>query len=201
MSVKTIIDRDEFVIEPYTSIGSIERELLEREYVVIKDEDKFIGLLTVSDVVKHGHHLAIDCYTERPFLNADDQIDNAISIMNTYRSTVLPVRDNNNKYMGSITEKRIFGEIIERLRNTVTIEITNVVGDQDLENAKQTFLTDMYHNTKNPIQVIYSSIHILKTSPSEIEKESLFDSIQKSVKQIDILINTLFQEYFHKTKK
>jgi predicted transcriptional regulator len=198
MSIKTLITTDEYVIEPFTSINSVENELQERGYLIIKDEGKFIGLLTIADVVKNGHHLAIDCYTEKTFLSLSDELDDAISIMNSQKETVLPVRTGGGRYVGSITEKKVFMAITERLRNAVTIKITNIVGNEDLENAKQTFLNDMYHNTKNPIQVIYSSIDMLKNEGSMLPRDQLLDSILKSAKQIDILVNALFQEYFYK---
>ena len=46
MQISDFIEVDEIIVDPYTSIQSIEHDLLQKEYVVIKERNRFIGILT-----------------------------------------------------------------------------------------------------------------------------------------------------------
>jgi predicted transcriptional regulator len=184
-------------VKPFAGIDSVENDLIEHKYLVIKDGEKFVGLLTPSDVVRNFHYLAVDCYTKKPAICEDESIDAVVAKMLECKQAVLPVFSKEKEYIGSVMYETILKEICTLMRSNVEISVTNIIGNNDIETVKQNFLAEMFHNTKNPIQVIYSSINILKDNTSKKEQEILINSILTSTKQIDILINKLFQAYFN----
>lgn len=196
VTISNFVNRHEIVVKPFASIDSVEGDLIEHKYLVVKDGEKFVGLLTPADVVRNFHYLVIDCYTKKPAVYENESIEVVVAKMLECKQIVLPVFDLEEEYIGSVMYEMILKEICNIMRNNVEIKVTNVIGNDDIETVKQSFLAEMFHNTKNPIQVIYSSLNILKDSPSEKEREILVNSILTSTKQIDTLINELFQAYF-----
>jgi predicted transcriptional regulator len=191
MYVRACLQQDEIIVHPFASIESIENELLEKTYVVVKEGNEFYGLITMYDVIKMGHNLVIDCIRKRPLVYENESTDNVLNIMNQNNEYVLPVFSNNKEYIGSTTYKRILQEVGLLKRAPVTVCISNMIGDYNTESIKQTLFHELFHNTKNPIQVIYSSINLLKETKCSIETMNLLESIQDSTKQIDDTITNL----------
>jgi CBS domain containing-hemolysin-like protein len=196
MQISDFIEVDELIIDPYTSIQSIEHELLQKEYVVIKDQNRFIGILTVKDLVKNYHQLAIDCYTPKPFLPAEEGLDKAFTTFLESESSVLPVQDKNGSYIGSVTFQHLLKEICYTMRGYIHIQINNITGTPEIESAKRQFVADMLHNIKNPIQTILSAAELLSQDDNRKDFTILLNAIVSSAKQVDELFNHLYVQYF-----
>lgn len=195
MKITNFIERDEYVTEPYTSIYSIEKELFNRGYIVIKEDKKFIGILTICDLAQNYHQLVIDCYTPKPILSLHTSIDHAIQVFQNEKQMVLPVMDEQSQYLGSLTFIRILKEILYSFRGYVNIEIKNVIGDHQFESAKHQFISEMMHITKNPIQVILSAVDLLKEGINKEDFIILLNAIKTSAEQISVLFDKLLNKY------
>ena len=195
MQISDFIQKDEIIIEPYTSIQSIEEYLLKKEYVVLKEQEKFIGILALKDLVKNYHQLAIDCYTPKPFLQDTEGLDSALTTFVESESPVLPVQDKKGSYIGSVTLQNLLKEICYTMRGYVHIQINNIVGTPEVESAKRQFVADMLHNIKNPIQTILSAGELLCQDTHGRDFTILLNAIISSAKQIDALFNQLFDQY------
>jgi len=196
MDAKMCLQHDEAIVGPFDSISSFLPTLISKTYVVVEDIEKVHGLLTPADVLAEGHQLAIDCIRPIPVIHEFDSIETALIILNNEKRYVLPVYDKKEKYIGSITYKRIIEEVGLIKRQPVEVKVTNIIGTYDIETAKQSFLHELYHNTKNPLQVIYSSVNLCKAADNSMEKENLLSSISESTKQIEDTISSLFYSYF-----
>ena len=53
----------------------------------------------------------------------------------------------------------------------------------------------MFHNVKNPLQVILSSVYLLADIKEKRDKEILISSIKSNIDKVDNLIDTLYSEY------
>ena len=197
MTINNYVNRNECIVTPFTSLASIEEQLVEGKYLVIKDKNTFIGLLTVLDVVKNYHYHAIDCFTKKPIIYGTEKVDDVLAKMIAFNQTILPVFNEREEYIGSVEYETVLRNRSTIMRNEVQIDIVNLVGNKDVEQVKQNFLSEMLHNTKNPIQVIYSSVSFMKENPSKEEQEILLNSILTSTKQIDVLITRLFENHFN----
>lgn len=71
----------------------------------------------------------------------------------------------------------------------------NYYGNEDGEKAKRDFISDMFHNSKNPIQAILSSVSLLSDSTDDDERRALLNIICINTKQLDNLVDKLFAVY------
>lgn len=192
MQVKYLLPTEEVSVPPFTSIALVEPALLKNTYVVVRDQVRFHGVLTQSDVLSRGHQLVIDCLTPKKSIRETDEVDKVIDLMLEEAQSVFPVFDHLDQYVGSVTYlgliKRIRGRCKTRFKKKPEVP-------SDPERARQTFLKELYHNTKNPIQVIYSSLNLLKEIRECGDNSLLLESIERSTRQIDSVINQLSQTY------
>jgi len=200
MKIRELANRNEVVVRPYASISSIENELIRNAYMVIKDGDKFIGILTPSDVLASGHNLVIDCYTEKPPINENEDAESVMSLMLKEGLLVLPVVNGENEYLGSIQINAMLQKIWDITKQNVSINWINVLDNGEAEKNKQEFSSELFHNTRNPVQVILSAVDMLRSSPGDFETKMLLSSIGSSAKLLDTLITKLYSFHFDKGK-
>jgi len=199
MIVSCALSKDAAIVHPFAAISSIEPLLLEQGYLVVQDESVFIGILTKADVIRKAHNIVIDCIVPKKAIHMDDEIEKILDVMQEEKQYVLPVFDEHEKYMGCVTYYRILQELGLFQKQPVNINIRNIVGTKDVEDSKQVFINELYHNTKNPLQVIFSSLNLYKEAKGKKEKDLLLNSIYSSAKQLDEVFNGLFMEYFPKS--
>jgi predicted transcriptional regulator len=196
MKASLLLNRNEHWVKPLSPVSTVEGPLLEDGYVVVIDGGKFFGILTPSDVIRNPHTLVVDCLTKKTPIDHELEIHAIHTLMAAEKAGVLPVFGDANEYLGSITMNSVLSHL--RSMNTVpaVLNFHNVIGDGETEVAKQHFTHELYHSTKNPLQVIYSALGLLETIAGERERNHLLQSIYQSAKKIDDVIERLKLEYF-----
>ena len=196
MKIKSFIDRDFNRAKPYDSIARIENDLLQYGFLaIIGDTDEFFGLLTTEDVLKAQHNLAIDCLTDFSKMNENEELSEALALMHNRSLKFLAIFSNDRKFIGVINSIKVIEEI-NRIQNSKNeIVFNNIIGPRDVEQSKQLFMHQMFHNVKNPLQVILSSVYLLADIKEKRDKEILISSIKSNIDKVDNLIDTLYSEY------
>ena len=164
--------------------------------MVVKDEIRFFGLLTPNDVIQKAHNLVIDCLTPKKTVARDDEISTVIGLMREERQLFLPVLEEYGEYIGTVSYFRLIKELKSLEKPSPMVTIQNIIGTKEQEENKQLFLKELYHNTRNPIQVILSSLRLFKETKSSKEKKALLNAVHSSTAQIESTINKLFAAYF-----
>jgi len=195
MNASSLINRDERIVSPYDSVASAEDDLLRKGYLVVMDKGVFVGIVIQSDVLALGHELVIDCVTPKPSVAGDDGIEEAARIMMETRIPYLPVMGSGGAYLGCVSHDRIFMELSSIRCAPISMTIKNIVSGISAEESKQSFINQLTHHLKNPLQVIRSSVSLVRETKGDREKNILLDSIDTSVRNIDEIINNLLSEY------
>lgn len=201
MKIAELVNTKEVVVHSFDSIASIEDELIRNAYLVIKDEDNFIGLLTPSDVLANGHNLVIDCYTKKPLVNGNMDAEKVMNMMFQEKLLVLPIVDDDNEYIGSVQLNSMLKDIWDIAKPNVNINWVNVIDNGEIDKNKQSFSAELFHNTRNPVQVILSAVSMLHTNPGEFEAKILLNSIESSARLLDTLITKLYSFHFDDQNK
>jgi|GEM_PF-1341968 CBS domain-containing protein len=198
MKILELVNRSEAIVHPYASIASIEDMLIHNAYLVIKEEGKFVGLLTPSDVLARGHNLVIDCYTEKPTVNGNEDAESVMNLMLKKGILVLPVVDDQGDYLGSIQINTMLQKIWDITKQNVSINWVNVMDHGEIDASKQRFSAELFHNTRNPVQSILSAVELLRSATGTFDTKMLQNSIEANAKLLDTLITKLYSFHFEK---
>jgi predicted transcriptional regulator len=196
MKIGELVSHDEAYVQPFTSVGAVEGKLAARGYVVIMDQGKFVGILTAADALSSGHNLVVDCYREKPLIRADEDAELIMARMLREGLQVLPVVDDKADYLGCVQTSQVLRRVLDITKQTATIELKSVNLDESSENGKESFSSDLFHNTRNQLQAIVSAVDMLRMSPGAFEREMLLKSIESNARLLDELITTIHASHF-----
>ncbi|HUW42134.1 MAG TPA: CBS domain-containing protein [Rectinemataceae bacterium] len=196
MKIRELVNRRETIVEPLASVAAVENRLVLDSYVVIKDEGKFIGILTPADALANGHNLVVDCYTEKPMIDGNEDAEKVMNLMLKRGIFVLPVCGDDKNYLGSVHIASMLEQIWAIVRPNVNVSWVNVIDDADSELEKRSFVSELFHNTKNPLQVMLSAVNMLRAYPDGVERNLLLNTIEANVKLLDELITKLYEFHF-----
>ncbi len=198
MLISHIIRKPLETVKPFTSIDSVESVLLKDGFLVVMDDTRYHGLLTISDIIKRPHNLVIDCLCSKPEVWDNNDVFQALEIMVKENYYVLPVfSSSSSEYLGIVKYSDVLREVHNLKSPPTEIKIENFTGNVDFESIKHTFIHELYHNTKNPLQIIYSSLEMMKDKKEIHGLEFLIDNILINTNKIDDIINKLYNEYFY----
>jgi len=196
MKVREYIDRNYYRANPYDSIIKIEKELIKNGYVAIVDKnEQFFGLLTSDDVLIKQHNLAIDCLTDSTKIGEEEYLSSALELMYKKNLRFLPVVSSNGRLSGIIDKLKIIEELNRIQNGNNTVIFHNVIGPNDIEESKHSFIHQMFHNVKNPLQVILSSAYLLADMKEKKERDILINCIKSNIEKVDQLVDKLYSEY------
>ena len=196
MTLRTLPIPEEVSVEPFIGVASVEEPLLKNEYLVIREGERFHGVLTRDDVIRKGHNLVIDCLTPKSAVNWNEDLFDVLRTMRSRGEFCLPVFDDGGRYVFTVTRLAILRAITEMEDYSPSICLHNIVGSGDLEQSKRAFFRELFHNIQNPLQIIQSSADLLASSNHAQENEIYRKAILSSATKIDTIITKLYERYF-----
>ncbi len=116
MNVGALTVHDYTTTQPFTPIHSIEETLLNINYIIVKDHDKYLGIVETSDIIKKPHKLVVDCIVPKPELDWFESVENAYPYIYQKKHTVLPVFKY-GEFAGVLTNTRILDHYYSRQIN------------------------------------------------------------------------------------
>lgn len=195
MNIGFFLSAESASVPPDAPVSEVKQRLAKEKYLVVKDGDRYVGILSQADALRSEGTTVAECATEKPFVTKDRDVGEVLHLMLEHDYAALPIVDERGAYLGAIS----FDDIADILCGIVTakfdINFTNVVGDDDLESAKQSFIAQMHHHIKNPIQVIYSALRLLQQDNRTNGQEILIHAIENNLRRIDLLMNDLSKQY------
>lgn len=197
MNIGFFVSAETAAVSPCDEIARIKNLLLEKKYLVVKERGNYVGILTQSDVLRRDGRTVNDCLTEKPFIPADQDVGEVLNLMLEHDYGALPIVNDRGDFIGSISFDDIVNIVCGIVSAKIDITVTNVIGDDRLESAKEAFLAEIHHQFKNPIQGIYSALNFLHRDNGKTDQEILIHSIESNVRRIDTLLNDLTRRYFH----
>lgn len=186
MEIKEYISGSYPKVTQYEGISSIEERLLENEFLVVVDNEEYVGILTPWDLIKRPHKIVIDCLTIKEPIMADDTIISVFEKFQRNRCLVLPVF-HGNEFLG-IVEKN---NLINKLKGKVNQLYDNLVISQNL---KSSFLNSLSHEIRTPLNGVLGFLELMSDLDVEgfkINGESHLDIIKKSADRFLSIMNDL----------
>lgn len=180
--------------EPITSEVRLSEALVRLStegFLPVVSGGRFVGILTQSDALCGEGDLVGDRLRPVPHYHCDDKLSDVVEVLLSTGFPALPVFDPEETFLGVVTLKIVFRMVTDMAPSLIKVTILNVQGSDDFEAVKSTFLSNLFHHTKNPIQKILSTVSMLKEDHSERERQFFCSVIETNAKQLDLTINCL----------
>ncbi len=195
-TVEKIIVTDLVTLPAVAPVRAAEKLFSNHTCIVIRDESRFVGLLTPKDLT-HKKTLIGDCMVAKPSIQIGDSIDTATRLLIETGYRALPCFDADGRFLGVVTIEHAFEYLCQSLAlDSVPVEVKNIVGEMSLEQTKVEFFGEMSHQTKNPIQVILSAMDLLLSQNLKPDQIRLIASAVRATMQLNAVISELFAKYF-----
>jgi len=91
MHVKHLIRKKCEVISPDVGVASVADSLLKNSFLLVMEQDKYLGVLTTSDIVENPYKLVIDCLRDKPRVEPECEVESVLALMKESQNSVLPV--------------------------------------------------------------------------------------------------------------
>jgi len=171
MLIQKLVRKDFKVITPYQSIQSIKGDLADKNALIVMEKGKYLGLLTLRDVVIKTHNLVIDCVLPKPIVRSHHFLEDVLKIMVAENTEALPVVDEGN-----------FVGVVFKTDLMLLLCKTN--------EERQEHIRTIVHDLRNPIANIASLTEMLKFGLDD-DKQELIKHTQNACIFANDIINDL----------
>ncbi|MFW5959553.1 MAG: ATP-binding protein [Chitinivibrionales bacterium] len=178
MRIGKLTYRDYKTVRPYESIESVREKLNQNGFLIVSEKGEYQGILTMPDLSVMGHNLVIDCVREKPALDYNTDLDEAIKLLEENSIHVAPVY-NKESFYSVIRYRDILNYLYERNKQTA-------VHAEKLEKyeALKKLSSGVGHDFNNILTAAIGNLDII--SESIQEKPELWKEINRV---IDVLIS------------
>jgi signal transduction histidine kinase len=187
MGIDKYITNSYIKVHPFEGVCSVEEILLEKEYlVVINDDDEFLGILTPNDLIKRPHKIVIDCVTEKEYILHDETIISVLNKFNKNQCSALPVLQG-NKFVGIIEKYNLINKLKFKINELYDKSIIS-------ENVKTSFLNNLSHEIRTPLNGLLGFIEIvsgLDVDGFKVEGRGYCKIIRNSADRFLLIMNDL----------
>ena len=200
-TVEKIIVTDLVTLPAVAPIRAAEELFSNHTCIVVRDDSRFVGLLTPKDLTRKKTLIG-DCMVAKPPIHINDSIDTATRLLIESGYRALPCFGAEECFVGVVTIEHSFEYLCQSLViDSVPVEVKNIVGEMSLEQTKVEFFGEMSHQTKNPIQVILSAMDLLLSQNLKPDQIRLIASAVRATMQLNSVISELFAKYFQDETK
>jgi predicted transcriptional regulator len=147
MTVKGVFRQDYFTTEPDAGVRSVEDQLIQHGFLVVTQDESFVGILTSADVLEHAHKLVVDCLRDKPQIEVTSDLEPVLVQMKENNFSALPVF-RETTFIGVITLEDITDYYLFEYRKelehkvekrTAELKKTNEILQQEIIGHKQTW--------------------------------------------------------------
>lgn len=193
MNLSSFVNNDNEIVSSFNSTTSVIPRLLKKKYLVVEDDESFVGLLTPRDIVENYHNLVVDCLCEKPLVHINDDINDVITVMDKSGFRALPVFSESEVFIGIVAYEKILSSVCSLVHHHV--EVKNITSCESSENSRLQLFRELQHHTRNPLQVILSAVYELSQKYGNSSDQILFKTIEEEVCIIDEILISLLDEY------
>ena len=151
-------------VSPLDSIAIVKERLLREKFLVVKDDESFVGILTITDIIAKPHLLVGDCIRPKPRVDYCESLESVLQIMDAEEFLFLPVFKDEEFYgtAGYQIIAAALREEKETLQRREELHRGKVV---HLE-AMRTLSRGISHDFNNLLTLLLGSIEMVVLDPS-----------------------------------
>lgn len=170
--ISQLFRREFKTVGAYDGTATAKKMVQESGAVIVMEDDVPLGLLCAEDLVSKTYSLVIDCLSEKPKIELDQSLAEAIDLMKKCRVDALPVYDG-GKLIGIIHKNDMLDYFVQSIA------------------TQQTAVQQIIHDLKNPISNISGLHELLGQNISKDENKALLACSQKACKHATEILNNI----------
>ena len=172
MNIKPLTTKEYATLDAYATTSAAKDLLQVEDALVVVEDGRPIGVMTLSDLALKTNPLVRDCLCERPVVNCTDSIDQVLQVMKTTGNSILPVNFE-NRFYGIIKQTSILFHL-----------------HKSHEKEKLALLAAA-HDLRNPIASIRMLGTILKADPDLNKHRYLVNKLSETCDYAETLIRDI----------
>jgi signal transduction histidine kinase len=169
MEIKEYISYVYQTVNPYVGIHSIEEILIKNEYVVVIENDNYIGILTPCDLIKRPHKIVIDCLTEKKHISSNDTLLSVLDKFDNNQCSALPVF-HEDRFVGVIEKHDLINKLKQKINELYSKSIIS-------QNLKSAFIHNLSHEIRTPLNGLLGFLDLVSNIKT---KENIADEKQNN---------------------
>jgi signal transduction histidine kinase len=189
----SLINKTFHFVDEFCHIKSINKTLLSNSFLVLKDSNgDYKGILSSVDLLKKPHFIAIDCVSNRPKIDVEDNIEEVLNSINDSEYNELPVFEK-NIFLGVVCKK----DIVYYLKSIITLN--NQLAEKEINQNRLNLVRDrllliISHDLKSPFHNIIAFTELLDESNNDLtalEAKEYLSYIRSSSKSALAIVDGL----------
>jgi predicted transcriptional regulator len=112
MKIQNHLSQNFAVAEPYQGTHLFRKRVLNGEPVVVKDDGKFVGILTLRDMLNNPHNLVIDSYSVKPVIDCNDDYLPVLLLMSQQNFEFLPAMKEGT-FQGVVSKTKLLEDFLQ----------------------------------------------------------------------------------------
>ena len=174
MRINNFVRRDYKTVSPLDRLESFKTNLLQEQALVVKNNDKYYGILTPFDLLGHSCKIAANCINKKPIIKIDQSLYDALNVMKENNYEVLEVFKD-TEFCGLLYKNDIVEFLIES------------------NDEKDQIIHDIAHDLKNPIASIQGMVELIKMNNDPDKSELYHNYILQACDESYSIINNLLE--------
>ncbi len=112
MKITNLVRTDFEVISPEETLSEIEDRLTKGSYLLVKDQEAFVGILSSFQKLTFDDRRVVDSLKDATEVDVNSEIDEVSRLMQKTGQDIVPVFDQ-NRFRGVISQKDVIASLIE----------------------------------------------------------------------------------------
>lgn len=192
MTLRDCLTNDFRVAAPFEGTHAVKQSLLAGRAVVVMEDENFLGILTLPDLISRPHHLVIDALTPKPVVDVADAPLSVLMLMVKNHFDFLPVMYD-GAFCGVVSRRQlVLTFLYDPPPAPAELAAEPVSLPKEELCFKNKFLTVIGHDIKNMFSQVLGSLELLDRKLENMDAGKVH-AILKMARRSAEQVNTTFE--------
>lgn len=194
MSLKRFVSQNYHLANPWQGTDDVRAVVLSGKPVVVKDEEKFWGVLSLLDLASRPHKLVADVLTTKPAIDLLAPAQETLLLMMQHNYDYLPVM-HAGEFMGIVERAVLVSDCLSNGTDWHSKQ-DRIIELEKILSIKDKFLLILGHDIRNLFSQVLGSLELLQQQHNQLDEgklNTLLRLSKKSAEQVNTVFDNIIQ--------
>lgn len=194
MSIERFLVKTYHQANPWQGIADVRALVLSGKPVVVKEAERYIGILDVHDLAGRPHRLIADVVSAKPAVPLTASMPEALNLMMQNNHEHLPVMQD-GEFKGVIGRTALIKEYMDVVTPAAN-EQDRIIELEKILSIKDKFLLILGHDIRNLFSQVLGSLELLQHKHHQLDEgrlHALLRLSKKSAEQVSTVFDNIIQ--------